>query len=98
LSFLALPVPDGEVPIQDILDFKQRRKPELLELHNTFDQLYFEVLNAPDQSLATKKVIYRIQSVINDLDKVSVEKFKKTRKYDFSVELNLNGKDILRLL
>jgi Family of unknown function (DUF6236) len=64
-------------------------------LHNQIDDLYFEVLNSPDQSLATNKIISRFQSAINDLNKVSNEKFKKNRKYDFSAELNINGRDIV---
>jgi len=91
----ALPVPDGEVPIHEILGFKQRRKDELIELHNSIDELYFEVLNSPDEGLATKKVLSRFQSAIQNLDKASHEKFKKTRKYDLSADLNINGKDII---
>lgn len=91
----ALPVPDVQVPIHEILEFKQQRKDALVELHNTIDELYVEILNSPDQSLSTKKVVSRFQSAIQSMDKVSNEKFKKTRKYDFSTELNLNGKDIV---
>jgi hypothetical protein len=70
-----LPVPDADIPVQEILRFKQNRKDELTELHDSIDELYFEVLNSPD--------------------KTSHERFRKTRKYDLSVELNLNGKDII---
>ncbi|MFZ5907710.1 MAG: DUF6236 family protein [Nitrospirota bacterium] len=90
-----LPVPNGEVPIHEILEFKQRRKDELNELHNSIDELYCEILNSPDEGLATKKVLSRFHSCIQNLNKVSHEKFKKTRKFDFSAELNINGKDII---
>jgi len=92
----ALPVPDGEVPIHEILEFKHRRKDELIELHNSIDELYFEILNSPDEGLATKKVLSRFKSSIQNLDKTSHEKFKKTRKYDLSADLNITGKDIIR--
>ena len=91
----ALPVPDGEVPVHEILEFKQRHKDELIELHDSIDELYFEVLNSPDESLATKKAVFRFQSAIQNLDKASNEQFKKTRKYNLSVELNVNAKDII---
>jgi len=91
----ALPVPDGEIPVHEILDFKQRRKDELIELHESIDELYFEILNSPDQDLSTKKSVFKFQSAIQNLDKASNEKFKKTRKYNLSVELNVNGKDIM---
>jgi hypothetical protein len=90
-----LPVPDAGVPVQEILKFKQSRKDELVELHDSIDELYFEVLNSPDQGLATKKAVLRLQSAIQNIDKISHERFKKTRKYNLSVELNLNGKDII---
>lgn len=91
----ALPVPDGEVPIHNILQFKLSRIDELTELHDSIDGLYLEILNSPDPGLATKKAISRFKAAIQNLGRVSNEKFKKTRKYDLSVELNLNGKDIM---
>ena len=77
------------------MKFKQNRKDELTELHDSIDELYFEVLNSPDKSLATKKAVLRFQSAIHSMEKTSREGFKKTRKYDLSVELNLDGKDII---
>jgi hypothetical protein len=90
-----LPVPDADIPVQEILRFKQNRKDELTELHDSIDELYFEVLNSPDEGLASKKAVPRFQSAIQNIDKTSHERFRKTRKYDLSVELNLNGKDII---
>ncbi|OPY75825.1 MAG: hypothetical protein A4E63_00236 [Syntrophorhabdus sp. PtaU1.Bin050] len=91
----ALPVPDGEVPIQDVLTFKQNRKDELMELHDSIDELYFEILGSPDQVLARKKAVQRFQSAILNVDRTLQERFRKTLKYDFSAELNLNVKDIV---
>ena len=67
----------------------------MVELHESIDKLYFEVLNSPDERLATSKAVHKFQSAIHKVEKTSHERFKKTRKYDFSVELNLNGKDII---
>lgn len=91
----ALPVPDGGVPVHEIMDFKYRRKDELGELHDSIDELYFEVLNSPDKGLATSQTVSRLQTAIHNLDAASTEKFKKSRKYDFIAELNINGKDIM---
>lgn len=91
----ALPVPDGETPINEILEFKERRKDQLVELHEAIDGLYFEVLNSPDPELATKKAVTRFKTSIEGINAVANEKFKKTRKYDLTAELNLNGKDIV---
>lgn len=41
-----------------------------------------------------KKAVSRLQKSILNLNKVSNEKFEHSHKFDFSVELNLSGKDI----
>ena len=53
----SLPVPDETVAIPDILEFKERRKDELLQLHQTIDKFYLEVLSSPDPSLTSKAVV-----------------------------------------
>jgi len=50
-----LPVPNDNIPIYDIIDFKLRRKDEFLALHNTLDELYFDILKSPDSDLKHKK-------------------------------------------
>jgi hypothetical protein len=45
--------------------------------------------------LATSKAVDRFRFAVKNVDETSRERFKKTRKYDFSAELNLNGKDII---
>lgn len=90
-----LPAPHGDVPIHDVLDFKERRKTELAALHETLDDIYLEILSSPDNELAAKKCTSRFEDSIKDLDKVSKEKFKRVGRFDLSAELNLNGKDIV---
>lgn len=91
----ALPVPFGDVAIPDILEFKERRKDELNKLHQSIDELYFEILSSPDQSLKTKHTVSVFNQSILDLDKVAAEKWKNTGKFDISAELNINGKDVV---
>jgi hypothetical protein len=91
----ALPVPSLETPINEILEFKEKRKDELNELHETLDELYEEVLRSPDPELATKRAVSRLKDSILNIDAASTERFAKSRKYDFSAQLNLNGKDIV---
>jgi hypothetical protein len=87
----ALPVPSGDTPIEDILDFKYRRKDQLGDLHQSLDALYVDVLNSPDPSFASLKAVSDFKKTISDLNKVSGERWKKTTKYDFSAQLNLDG-------
>jgi hypothetical protein len=90
----SLPVPSGEVPFADILEFKERRKDELVQLHQAVDDLYLEILSSPDRSLKSKQAVSKFRQAIESLDSVTAEKWKSTRKFDFSAELNLSGKEV----
>jgi len=89
-----LPVPSKDTNINEILEFKEKRGAELEALHTTLDELYKEILKSPDPALEAKSVFSRLNKEIESLEKVSGEKYKKTSKFDLSVELNLNCKDI----
>lgn len=89
-----LPVPTGEVNIHDILEFKEQRKNEFITLHEYLDEFYEEALSSPDQDLASKKALSKLAKSIDDLDKVTHERFQKSNKHDLSAELNLYGRDI----
>lgn len=90
----ALPVPAAETPIVDILEFKERRRNELRELHDALDEMYLSILSTPDHDLATKKAVARLKESISNLESAASERFQKSRKYDLEVQLNLSGKDI----
>jgi hypothetical protein len=92
----ALPVPDANVPIPDIIEFKERRRDELLNLHQCLDETYQEILSSPDPSLANKSAVERLKRSIAEVESVCSEKWKKITKFDFSAELNLQGRDILK--
>jgi hypothetical protein len=90
----SLPVPDGELNIYELLEFKEKRKNELRSLHSHLDGLYEQVLSSPDPEFASKRAVSDLAMAISDLDTVTKERFEKTRKFDLSAQLNLSGKDI----
>jgi hypothetical protein len=90
----ALPVPLEGTPLNEILEFRHRRKSELSQLHSLLDELYIDILKSPDQILASKQATHKLASHIKDLDTVTGERFKKTRKYDLSTSLNVNFEKI----
>jgi hypothetical protein len=90
----SLPVPNGDVPFTNILDFKERRKDELIQLHAAIDDLYLEILSSPDPSLKTKQAVSQFRKSIEALNNVTKEKWRTTGKFDISAELNINGKDV----
>lgn len=89
-----LPVPIADAPISEILEFKLRRAPELLQLHDALDSIYFSVLSSPDQDLASRKELASLRQAIASLERVQKERFKFTRKFDHSIEF---GFDVSRL-
>lgn len=91
----ALPVPNADVPINEILEFKERRSDELGALHIALDELYIDILKSPDQNLSTQKAFEQLKLDIENLNKVSFDWFKLTKKYDISAEFNLNGRDLV---
>lgn len=90
-----LPVPDGNTPIADILEFKERRKTEFNALHQTIEQAYIEALKCPDPDLGSSIAIRELKTCIHNLEVVSNEKWEKTSKFDFATEFNLDGGKIV---
>lgn len=90
-----LPVPDESVAIPDIIEFKERRSDELKQLHQALDNFYLEILASPDPSLKAKAVVSNLTNAILDVQNSASERWRITRKFDISAEINLNLKDIL---
>lgn len=85
-----LPVPRADVTVSELLEFKQRYRAELLELHGAMDELYLEVLRSPDPDLSAKSAVSRFRTAVEDLNKATVSRFKSARRFDLSAELNLD--------
>jgi hypothetical protein len=86
--YRAIPVPDKDVPIQDILEFRARRRDELITLRNYLEDIYERIISAGDGALALDKEIERLKSAVDDHVKVSRESGFKLRLVD--IEANLN--------
>ena len=80
--FKCLPVPQHDVPLNDILEFKEKRKDEILELRGYLDELYQSVINSSDPSKALSAAINKIEISLNNIDKTlnesSIAKIKKS--------------------
>ena len=69
----AIPIPTHDVPLNDILEFKERRKPELLAFRHHMDQLLAEIHNSTDKQAILEKKIEEIDTACTGLLKVSRE-------------------------
>jgi hypothetical protein len=69
----AIPVPDKDVPLNDILEFRQKRRDELLHLRDEIDALFIALNDAADKNFELHRRIQQIDTACADLLKVSKE-------------------------
>ncbi|HHE0159238.1 hypothetical protein JJ672_17900 [Klebsiella pneumoniae] len=88
-----LPVPDESVHLHDILEFKLRRKSELVALHSYCDELYLEILNSADPNLLRARSFSKLKKAIEDLDKINNEGWQSPIKFnlDISSEFDISN-------
>ena len=75
----SLPVPINTTPIYEILDFKERRKDELLKLRTHLDNIYTDIINAEEMQKEYQKRITEISTNLYDLNRLFREHRIKTR-------------------
>ena len=71
----AIPLPDGDVPLEALLEFKAKRLPELHALNVTLDEMCQCVLSAENTHA-------ELDAVIVDLDQKYVDIIKVSRESD----------------
>jgi Family of unknown function (DUF6236) len=71
--YRAVPVPDRNVPLNDILEFKQKRRDELLLLRNEIDNIFFELNSANNGAAELANHVTRIDSACAAAIRVSKE-------------------------
>ena len=84
----ALPVPSDEVPLEDILLFKERRNDELFALRDALDKLYLAVIDSPDPARAKSAALNRLEQTLVDLHKVTNESWPSKLLSSLKVELD----------
>jgi hypothetical protein len=69
----AIPVPDANVPYEDVLEFRSRRRDELHELRYALDGIYQGIKAAPDRPLAEQTAFVRIERAAEALRRLTGE-------------------------
>jgi hypothetical protein len=85
----SLPAPPGDVSIQDILEFKERRAAELLDLRQSLDDLYQQIIAAADVPRAKDTAIIRLETAIQSLQRVASESWARTLLRSLKIELKI---------
>jgi Family of unknown function (DUF6236) len=71
--YRAIPVPDRDVPLNDVLEFKQKRGDELLLLRNEIDNIFSELNCANNGAADLANHVARIDAACSDAVRVSKE-------------------------
>ena len=92
----AIPVPAADVPLNEILEFKEKRKDELMMFRSHIDQLVLEIQTSPARTDAFNRIAQEVDAACADLLKVGHEwqwpvhfsNFKATFNLDLDKFLN----------
>jgi len=77
----AIQIPTHVVPLQDILEFKQRRLPELISLRDTMDTIVDQIMGAQDIPKRKTKALNKLHRDLNDFNRVMEEtKFERVKR------------------
>lgn len=87
-----IPVPKEDTPFDDILDFKDKRRDELIEFRRAMDVMYDEILSSECPDLKESRCIEELQNKIIDINRVMSE--SRIKKVLSSVNVELNVSDL----
>ena len=94
----AVPIPNQDVPLEDILRFRERREAERAALLFYIDQLYLDVLAAPDRPVGEQAALKKLTIGAKDLlDAVHDAKFPY-RLASIAADFNLVGAGAVALV
>ena len=85
----ALAIPDQDVPLEDVLAFRERRKAEREALHSCIDEVYLSVIASPDRPLAEHVALGKLVSGARDHFEVVRESGFRFRLADIAADFNL---------
>ena len=90
-----LPLPNQEVPFEELLEFKVRYADEFREFHALLDGLYLEILDSPDRVLSERVAMQRLKSLVDDLEQITSNQFGVLKKFDIEASYNLSGNKLI---
>ena len=85
----AIPVPDKDVPLNDILEFRLKRRDDLLRLRHEIDSLFTAVNDAADKQFELRRRIAQIDTACADILKIAKESALRFRLSDFKASFEI---------
>jgi len=91
----AIPIPTRDAPMQEILEFKQKRRDEIYDLYSEIENLFTSVISSPDIEFELTRCIQNIEkscAAVLDVSKESKIPFElSTQGINFSFDLSKIG-------
>ncbi|GBE44964.1 hypothetical protein BMS3Bbin11_00043 [bacterium BMS3Bbin11] len=87
--YACLPVPDEGTPLNEILEFKEKRRSQLIRFRHAIDDLYLKMLSSPDQQRELRKASEEIDIALVELSRCLNESNMKTFFTSLSLYLNI---------
>ena len=87
----AIPVPAADVPLNEILEFKEKRKDELMMFRAHIDQLVLEIQTSPARTDAFNRIAQEVDAACADLLKVGHEWQVPFHLSDFKATFNFDS-------
>lgn len=84
----SLPIPATDVPLDDIINFKEKRRDELMEFRNSMDKIYLSIINSGDIDISKSVAIKDLEKKIIAINKVMNE--SEIKKLLGSVKVNID--------
>ena len=94
-----IPVPDKDVPLNEILEFKAKRFDELISFRVSLERLYQKIASQPDSKLAMLTEKDDFEKSLADYIKTAKETklpFRLTK--ELSAKISLSGSDALNVM
>jgi hypothetical protein len=90
----ALPVPADTVAFQDVLEFRQYYRAELLALRSVMDEICKEIEDPSDIEAKRKLAVGRLKSSLDDIDKALAG--RNVAHFPVSVSIDIKLRDIIQ--
>lgn len=93
----AIPLPTQDVPLAELLNFKEKRRDEIKSLSLELDGLFYRVMNAEDSQFELGRAVREIDQRCHDIVAVGKEANIKFSLSDFNygVSLEVNSTNLL---
>lgn len=87
----AIPLPDPNYPLHDLLEFKHKRSDEIVALTHELDKFFSQIANAKDADFEMSRLLRVVDKQCSEMIKAAKESKRKFHLGDLSFSLSLDN-------